>query len=108
MMQRRTRCETAPGSRSRRAFTLVELMVALVIMVIISGSITMLLQASARSYGAVNTMVSAQWELELALRRIITQTRFCTALTNPNSTSPGTSLDITSQTDDNGINYAVS
>jgi prepilin-type N-terminal cleavage/methylation domain-containing protein len=94
----------------RRAFTLVELLIALVVMVVITTAVGLLLQGSARSYGAMNSMVSAQWEIELALRRIVTQTRFCTSLTTPNTTTAGTTLDITSQADpDNGnATYAIS
>jgi hypothetical protein len=74
------------------------LVVALVVL-LMSAAIAFKLRAAAPSAVPVNAMLSAQWEIELALRRIESQARSCTMLNRPHSTVAGTTLEMLAQLD---------
>ena len=90
---------------ARRALTMVELLVALVVVSVLSIATTILLQGAARTNTNVNAMFSSQWEVETALRRIIQETRLCTSIVSVSANS----LTIVTEPDtsNNNVSYTV-
>jgi type II secretory pathway pseudopilin PulG len=90
--------------------TLVELIMALAIMSVICTAVLALLTASAHTNAAITATITSQQELEMALRRMIQQTRMCSSLTVPSGNSNGTSFSLTTQPDtaNSNASYSVS
>lgn len=93
----------------RGAFTLIELIVALVIIAWLSAAMMVLVAGAAKNSAYVNTTSDAIWQIENASRRITHNLRTASAITAPtNTTATSTLTTVTQQDPANGnATYAV-
>jgi prepilin-type N-terminal cleavage/methylation domain-containing protein len=85
--------------RTRRAVTLVELMISLVILAIISTAIFVMLRAGAQVSGSITGSMTSEWEVETAIARILPQVRHCTSINVPYGTTGGPDFSLVTQPD---------
>jgi prepilin-type N-terminal cleavage/methylation domain-containing protein len=92
-----------------RAFTLVELLVALSIIAVVSTAITALLAAAAKTSSLVTAQGAAQWELDSSMRRITQQVRMSAkgSLTVGADASGNPTFSLVTQPDANAFTYVV-
>ncbi|HVX87111.1 MAG TPA: prepilin-type N-terminal cleavage/methylation domain-containing protein [Phycisphaerae bacterium] len=96
--------------RIRRAFTLVELLLALAIIAVTSTAVVAMLSAAARTSSVINAEASTEWELDAALRRITQEVRTCAAgsLVVSTDASGNATFSLVTQPDVNNNAYNVS
>lgn len=82
-----------------KAFTLVELLVALVVISIISVAVTAMLSGASKTSLYVNTSTDTVSQMETAYRRILHNLRTCSAITTPTTTTAASTLTLVTQPD---------
>jgi prepilin-type N-terminal cleavage/methylation domain-containing protein len=99
---------TNPTAR-RRAFSLLELLLALAIIAVTSTAITAMLAAAAKTSSLVTAQGTAQWELDAAMRRITQQVRMSAkgSLTVGTDSSGNPTFSLVTQPDANAFTYLV-
>lgn len=91
---------------ARRAFTLIELILALAIIAAVSPAIAALVKGGADATRYVNASTDSVWQIENASRRIMYNLRTASALDAPNNTGVNSSLTVHTQEDPNNSNTA--
>jgi len=95
--------------RARKAFTLVELLVAITILAILSTAVVMMLRSAANVTNAVTASMAYEMEVETALLRIIQNVRMCTSVFVPSGATGGNTFSLVTQADpaNNNATYPV-
>ncbi len=96
------------GRLARRAFTLIEMITALVIVAFLSSAVMVLVAGSAKTSLYVNTSTDATWQIENACRRITHNLRTASALTTPTTTTATSTLTTVTQQDPGNGNATYS
>ncbi len=88
----------------RGGFTLVETILALVIIAMVSAAVMVLITGSAKATAYVNNTTDEVSQVELACRRITHNIRTASALNAPTTTTAGSTLTTVTQQDPNNAN----
>jgi prepilin-type N-terminal cleavage/methylation domain-containing protein len=92
--------------KSRRAMTLVELLIALTIMAIMFTAVAALIYGTMNTDRFMRTQSQAISEVELATRRIMYNLRSCSIITTPTDTNATNTITILTQPDPTNGNLA--
>jgi prepilin-type N-terminal cleavage/methylation domain-containing protein len=94
----------------RAAFTLVELLLALVITSLLATAVAAMLTGAAKTSQFVTTETDATFRTETAARRIIYNLRHASAIAVPVTTTAGNTLTLVTQSDasNSGAKYTIS
>jgi prepilin-type N-terminal cleavage/methylation domain-containing protein len=82
-----------------RGFTLVELMLAIMIVSLLSVAVATVLAGAGDTHLFVNSQTQAMAEVETAYRRVLHNVRTASAITTPSNTTTGSTLTLQTQPD---------